>query len=1258
VDYASLGSLVVQRFEIRRRLGTGGFGEVYEAFDRHRGEIVALKLLKRTDAAALYRFKKEFRTLANLVHRNLVTLYELSSEGDQWLLTMELIRGVNFVDYVRAKSSRDAAPDSVGSTRPSVTEAATSLTPESGTTAIEPSVPLPFETLDVDRVRAGLRELVEGVRALHQQGILHLDIKPSNVLVDERGRVVLVDFGLAERLGPGSEDWQGKGIQVLGTPEYMSPEQAAAHLPSPASDWYCVGALLYRALTGVPTFSGPISQVLRDKLERDPTPPAALVPQIPADLDRLCSALLRRDPRERPDAAEILIRLGASAEEALSPPTQTAKPEGSVFVGRSEQLAALGAAFEEMRSGKASAVYVHGPSGMGKTALARHFLDKVRADPNAVVLEGRCYEQEAMPFKAFDSIVDALSNHLRQLSDSRVTALLPREVGALARVFPVLQRVYVIASARDRSHKVADVHEVRRRAFVALRELLARLAQHHPLVLFIDDLQWGDVDSATLLDELLRPPDPPPLMLLASYRSDEVETSACLRALVASERSRGGVALPRRIAVGELQPHEAAELALALLPTAASQARADGIAREARGNPFFIDHLSRHALERDLGDEALDTVLWNRTKQLPAPSQRLMEVIAVAGSPVEFAVATQVAEVESGKHDLLASLRAAKFIRTRARDESIAVEPYHDRIRETIVAHLPPEALRQYHYRLALALEASSRPDPEALALHFKDGGDVSKAAMYAIAAADKSANALAFDGAARLYSMALALQPNTPERGELYVKLADALAMSGRVIESAGAYIEALDDADPTERVELRRRAGEQYLLGGHLEEGLALLKSILADMGMKLPSSPRRALLAMIVRQLYLRFRGTEFRERHESEIPKAELQRLDMCHAVCRGLGFTDSIRAIELQTRHLLLALKAGEPYRLARALTFSATADGVRARTRPHAEQLLKTARELAERVRNPHAIGLVHSTTGLVYLAGGKFAQAVPEFETAETILREKCTTVPYEVILCYIYRVESLYQAGALKEYFRSIPEYLAICKGRGDILGEGNLHLRNAHCKCFAEDDLAGARQELQRAEASWRGQKLQLAQANYLFREIELALYEGQPPLAWELVTTRWHVLAPLRLFGFQGITTQSLERRAYCALAMAANSAHHAQDRYLRAAERDARELIRWKAPWGAAVADLVRAGIAAHRGQAELAISRLDAAERKFRDVGMALHLAITRWRQGLLIGGDAGNTLVQESKDWMSGQGVRNPDRLNAVIAPGRWAAQ
>jgi len=351
--------------------------------------------------------------------------------------------------------------------------------------------------------------------------------------------------------------------------------------------------------------------------------------------------------------------------------------------------------------------------------------------------------------------------------------------------------------------------------------------------------------------------------------------------------------------------------------------------------------------------------------------------------------------------------------------------------------------------------------------------------------------------------------------------------------------------------------------------------------------------------------------------------------------------------------------AGEPYRVARALTFSATADGVRARTRPRAERLLQTARALAQRDGNAHIMGLVHSTTGLVRLAGGRFRDAVPEFDAAEVIFRERGTTIPYEILLCYIYRLESLYLAGALKEYFRAIPEYLSVCQGRGDILSEANFRLRNAHRRCFADDDVAGAREELRSAEASWRGQKLPLALANLLFREIEIAHYAGDAHLAWELVTSRWQIMSPLHLFGFQGMATQSFERRAYCALGMAALAIEGGEspDRFLAEAEQSARSLDRWKAPWGAAVAHLVRAGIAAERDQRELAIERLAMADRGFRDVGMSLHLMITRWRHGSLIGGEQGRAMVDASRAWMIDQGIRNPNRVSQVVAPGRWTS-
>ena len=163
------------------------------------------------------------------------------------------------------------------------------------------------------------------------------------------------------------------------------------------------------------------------------------------------------------------------------------------------------------------------------------------------------------------------------------------------------------------------------------------------------------------------------------------------------------------------------------------------------------------------------------------------------------------------------------------------------------------------------------------------------------------------------MYRLALDLQPGEPsERHRLWVKLGDALANGGRVIEAAQAYLMAAESAHASDRRELERQAAEQLLMGGHLDQGLELLRSVLSAAGLPLPATSRRALLWIILRRPYMLWRGTRFRERAESEIPAYDLWRVDLCHSAVRTLGFTETMLGIEFQMRHLLLALKVGEP----------------------------------------------------------------------------------------------------------------------------------------------------------------------------------------------------------------------------------------------------------------------------------------------------------------------------------------------------------
>jgi len=199
-------------------------GVVYEAFDRERRTPVALKTLRSVEARALARFKNEFRALQDLEHPNLVSLGELMLDGGAWFFTMELVEGVGFLPHIRpaaflARTADERAPRSSAETE--IMERAVAPRSELGD-AFEERVPerstqKPF---DEPKLRGGLRQLAQGIAALHQAGKVHRDIKPSNILVTTTGRVVLVDFGLVTHMDP---DRQSSSGSVVGTTEYMAP---------------------------------------------------------------------------------------------------------------------------------------------------------------------------------------------------------------------------------------------------------------------------------------------------------------------------------------------------------------------------------------------------------------------------------------------------------------------------------------------------------------------------------------------------------------------------------------------------------------------------------------------------------------------------------------------------------------------------------------------------------------------------------------------------------------------------------------------------------------------------------------------------------------------------------------------------------------------------------------------------------------------------------------------------------------------------
>jgi tetratricopeptide (TPR) repeat protein len=1204
----SPGRALGDRFVLLRKLGQGGFGLVYEAYDRRAGGRVALKVLRHARSEWLHRFKREFRALQDLSHPNLVAYSELLFTDGRWLLSMELLDGIDIVEHVRGSGA-----------------------------------------FDEGRLRRCLRQLFEGLAALHAAGKVHCDVKPSNVLVTRDERVVLLDFGLVTEVLP---DSSSEKSDVVGTVAYMAPEQATSGPVRPPADLYAAGVMLYQLLTGRLPYVGNMLQILYAKQGNEAPSPATIADRIPADLDSLCTRLLQFEPSLRPSAAEVLRELSVSAPPPPAAPAQAAPGDAPPFVGRSAELEELESAFERMRKGELATLLLWGESGIGKSCIVRRFATRLaEREPGALVLEGRCYEREAIPYKTLDAVIDALVRRLSRLPVTTVEALLPSRAEVLAQVFPVMRRIPLVAQMGAPPPGTFEPNDLRRRAFAALRDLFTRVALRTPTVVIIDDLHWADEDGLRALTEVLRPPDPPPLLFVGTFRADAGDGRAL-------DRLRA--AIPGRLRLFELSglgPADARELAAQLLlRDRAAGVDPERIAREAAGHPLFVEELTRHvALDRMAPDEVrLDEAIGSRVEHMDAETRTMAELLAVAGAPLPEEVVAFAAHFEPRELGRRATvLRAAKLARTSGRAAG-AIEPYHDRVREAVLARLEPGRRQALHRALAMAFEASSRCDPETLATHWREAGDTATAATYAVAAGDQASSALAFERAAQWYEQALALKADGgPDRRELHVKLGEALAHSGRGSMAASHFETAASLSAPGEALGLERRTAEQLLRAGLFDRGLVASRAALAAIGMRLPTTRIGAFLALVTYRVRLWARGLGFRERAAQSIGADEASRIDTCWSIGHALLGADLVLGQGLVVRALLLALEAGDVARITRGMgaeVATSALPGTRAWRKT--EALVRLQHELAARCGGHEARWLAMGPEGAALYFAGRFRQAVGVLTEALQLTREAPTGLAWERALTCFLLLNSLALLGRYQELRRVQEDGLRDAIGRGEVLGSVIMRIGDANLAWLIDDRPDEAEREARAALSEWSSRGFHIQHQSGLAALVVVKLYVGDAvgahALASDLVrrmrvSFHWMVQVP---------RARALALRGCAALALIARGLG-SRDRLLRAVERDARALEREGVAWGRAFALMLRAGIALHRGARSEAVLGLERAATEFDSCEMSGYAAAVRDRAARLRADASSASEIARIAQWLQAEGVVAPERMIAMLAPG-----
>ena len=287
------GSAFADRYKIIEKLGTGGMGAVYRVEDTNIGQDIALKLIKSdiaSDKKTIERFRNELKTTRMISHRNVCRMFDLAETDGTYYITMEYVAGEDLKSFIRRSGK-----------------------------------------LDIPKAISVAKEICEGLAEAHRLGVVHRDLKSNNIMIDKEGNARIMDFGIARSLR--TKGLTGEGI-IIGTPEYMSPEQAEAKVIDHRSDIYSLGVILYEMVTGELPFEGdtPLSIAMKHKGEI-PKDPKEMNPQIQEEFNSLILKCLEKDKDNRYQSAEEVRSELTNMEKGI-PTAERIAPERKPLTSR------------------------------------------------------------------------------------------------------------------------------------------------------------------------------------------------------------------------------------------------------------------------------------------------------------------------------------------------------------------------------------------------------------------------------------------------------------------------------------------------------------------------------------------------------------------------------------------------------------------------------------------------------------------------------------------------------------------------------------------------------------------------------------------------------------------------------------------------------------------------------------------------------------------------------------------------------------
>lgn len=644
--------LVGSRYQIKRKLGAGAMGVVYEAYDRLYRRQVALKQVitqfgsegSTADANAStdtrLALANEFQVLSSLKHPHIIGVSDYGFHQGQPYYTMQFL--------------------------------------ESSMTIREFAEGKPLS----EKIRV-LVEMLQALQYLHQRGVIHRDLKPDNALVSSDGSLNVLDFGLATLYESKTDDGS-----IAGTIAYMAPEVLQGESVSAASDLYAVGTMAYEIFAGHRPFTPTnVGTLIFDIVQSIPDIDAMDVSE---EIAVIVARLLAKTSEDRyPDAGAVIRALNAVTtfdipDESIE--IRESYLQAAQFVGRETELQQLTDALDRVVENKGSSWLIGGESGVGKSRLVSE-IRTLALVKGALVLDGQSIAEGGLSYQLW-------LNPLRRLALS--TELEDDNAGVLKQILPDIEQLL----GRD----ILDAPPLEGKA--GQRRLIDTitymfLKYEHPIVLILEDVQWSD-ESLDVVKAMIEHLQNEPVMMIGTFRSDE-------RPSLPDE-----VEGMETIILGRLDDNQIADLSASILGEAGrDKAIIDLLNRETEGNVFFLVEvvraLAEHAgrlsnirtmtLPAEIFAKGIVEVIERRLAQVPASARDLLQTAAIAGRQLDLEVLKHLAANTDLDNWLMNCANAAVI-------EGIDGQWRfsHEKLREGITTSIPETAFQQKHHRIADSL--------------------------------------------------------------------------------------------------------------------------------------------------------------------------------------------------------------------------------------------------------------------------------------------------------------------------------------------------------------------------------------------------------------------------------------------------------------------------------------------------------------------------------------------------------------------------